>query len=69
MGVTVGGDADKSGKNTHLLVVMRVRKLQNVGLLDLTNRDQFKKGNRYKIGTKIVRNYWGMHLMLHMWSI
>ena len=24
MGVTIGGDATKSGKNTHLLVVMRV---------------------------------------------
>ena len=38
MGVKIGGDAAKIGKNTHLLVVMRVRLLQNIGLLDLTNR-------------------------------
>ena len=55
MGVTIGGDAAKSGKNTHLLVIMRVRLLQKIGLLDLTNRTRFKKGNGYKIRTKSVR--------------
>ena len=45
MGVTIGGDAAKSGKNTHLLVIMRVRLSQNIGLLDLKNRTPFKKGN------------------------
>ena len=34
MGVTFGGDAAKSGKNTHLLVLMRVRLPQKIGLLD-----------------------------------
>ena len=43
--VTIGGDAEKSGKKTHFLVVMRVRLSQNIGLLDLTNRNRFKKGN------------------------
>ena len=38
MGVTIGGDAAKSGKNTNLLVIMSVRLLQKIGLLDLTNR-------------------------------
>ena len=57
MGVTIGVDADKSGKNTHLLVVMRVRLFQKIGLLNLTNGDQFKKVNGYKINMKIVSNY------------
>ena len=65
MGVTIGGDSDKSGKNTHLLVVMRMRILQNIGLIDLTHRTQFKKGNGYKLRTKSVCNYCGMDLMLH----
>ena len=46
-------------------MIMRVRLLQRIGLLDLTNRTQFKKGNGYKIRTKSVRDYWGMRLMLH----
>ena len=56
-------------KNTHLLVIMSVRLSQKIGLLDLTNRTQFKKGNGYKIRTKSVRDYWGMSLMLHTRSI
>ena len=67
--VTIGGDATKSGKNTHLLVVMRVRILQKMGLLDLKNRTQFKTENCYKISTKSVRNYRGSRLMLHTRSI
>ena len=65
MGVTIGVDDAKSGKNTHLLVVMRVRLLQIIGLLDLTNQTRFKKVNGYKMRTKSVRNNWGMCLMLH----
>ena len=56
MGVTIGGDAAKIGKNTHLLVVICVRILQKTYLLDLINRTRFKKGNGYKIRTKSVRN-------------
>ena len=44
MGVSIPGDAEKSGKNIPLLVIMQVRVSQNIGLLDLTNRTQFKKG-------------------------
>ena len=69
MGVTIGGDAAKIGNNTHLLVVMHVRLLQKIGLLDLKNRTQFKKGNRYRIRTKSVHDYLGMRLMLHTRSI
>ena len=36
-------DAEKRGKNTRLLVVMRVGILQKIGLLGLTNRTRFKK--------------------------
>ena len=43
MGVTLGGDADKSGNNTNLLVIMRVRLLQKIGLLDFMNLNQLKK--------------------------
>ena len=42
-GVTIGGDATKSGKNTHLLVVMRMGLSQKIGLIELTNKTQFKK--------------------------
>ena len=37
MGLKIDGDADKSGKNTHLLVIMRTRLLHKIGLTDLTN--------------------------------
>ena len=37
MGVTIWGDDAKSGKNTHLLVVMHVSLLYKSGLIDLTN--------------------------------
>ena len=65
MGVKIGGNAEKSGNNTHLLVVTRVRLSQKIGLLDLMNRTRLKKGNGYKIHTKSARDYWGMRLMLH----
>ena len=53
MGVIIGGDAEKIGKNTHLLVVMRLRLSQKIGLLDLTNQTQLKKGNGYKTRKKV----------------
>ena len=61
MGVTIGDDDAKSGKKTHLLVIMRMSLSQKIGLLELTNRNQFKKGNGYKIRLKSVRNYWGVN--------
>ena len=36
--VIIGVDDAKSGKTTHLLVIMRVRLSQKIGLLDLTNQ-------------------------------
>ena len=45
IGVKIGGDAAEIGKNTHLLVIMRVRLLQKIGLFDLINWTQFKKVN------------------------
>ena len=38
MGVTIGGVAAKIGKKTHLLVIMRERLSQKIGLLNMTNR-------------------------------
>ena len=69
MGVLIGVNDDKSGNNNYLVVIMCVRISHNIGLLDLTNRTRYKKGNGYIICTKIVRDYWGIHLMLHTWSI
>ena len=69
MQVTIGGDAAKSCKNTHLLVIMRMRISQKIVLLNLTNRTWFKKGNGDKICTKSVCYYCGMRLMLHTLSI
>ena len=37
MGVKIGGDAAKSGKNTHLLVLLRVRLPHKIDFLELTN--------------------------------
>ena len=45
MGVTIRGDAEKSGRNTPLIVIMRMRLKQKIGLLDLTNCARFKKVN------------------------
>ena len=44
MGATIVGDAAKSGRSTHLLVIMRVSLLQKISLHNLTNMAQFKKG-------------------------
>ena len=65
MGVTIGINAAYSGKNNHLVVLIRVRPSKNIGLLNLKNQTQFKKGNSYIIRTKSVRDYWGMRLILH----
>ena len=54
-GVKIWGDAAKIGKNTNLLVIMCVRLSHKIGLLDLTNRTQFKKLNGYKYVQKCVR--------------
>ena len=43
IGVTIRGDAAKIGKNTYLLVIMRMRLSQKKFLLDLTNWTGFKK--------------------------
>ena len=53
IGVTIGYDAAKSGKNTHLLMIMCKRLSQEIGLLDLMNRNQFKKVNGQKQRTKM----------------
>ena len=57
MGGTIGGDDAKNAKNSHLLVIMCMRVLQKIGLLDLINRTQFKKGNGYKIRANMGRSY------------
>ena len=69
MGVLIGGDTAKNGNNTNLLLIMRVRLLQKIGLLDLTKRIRFKKENGYKIRTKSLRDYCGIRVMLHTRSI
>ena len=43
MGMTIGGDAAKSGKSTHLLVIIRMRLSQEIRLIDLTNLTRLKK--------------------------
>ena len=56
MGLTIRSDAAKNGKNTNLLVVMRVRLSQKIGLINLSNLTRFKEGNCYKICTISMRN-------------
>ena len=45
MGLKIEGGAAKSGKNTHLLVIICMRLSQKMGLLDFMNQTQFKKVN------------------------
>ena len=45
MGVKIGGDAGKSVNNTRLLVIIRVRLSQKIGLLNFKNQTRFKNGN------------------------
>ena len=47
----------KSGKKTNLLVIMRVKILQKIGLQYLTNWNQFKKVNGWKQCTKSIHYY------------
>ena len=56
MGVNIEGNDVKSGKNTHLLVLMRVSLSQSVSLIVLNNWTQFKKVNGYVLRTKIVQD-------------
>ena len=56
MGVTIGDNASKNGKNTHLLVIMCVRLSQKIGLHNLTNRTQIKKGNSQKKCKKMIQD-------------
>ena len=53
MGITIGGDSDKSGNNTHLLLLMRMRLSEIFVLISLTNQTQFKKGNGQKLRMKV----------------
>ena len=53
MGMKIGGDTTKIGNNTHLLVTMRVRLSQKIGLLDLTNWTRFKKRKWLEKRTKV----------------
>ena len=48
MGVTIGGDAAKSGKNTILLVIMHVRLSQKISLLRLEKSDSIQKRKQHK---------------------
>ena len=64
--MTIGIDAARSGNNTHLLVIMRMRLSKKIGLIDLMNWTRLKKINGQKIRTESVHDYWGMYLMLHM---
>ena len=45
MGVTIGDDAGKIDKNTHLLMIMCVRQLHIIGLHNLKNWSQLKRVN------------------------
>ena len=54
------------GKNTHLLVIMRMRLLQIFLYIWLDELYPIQKSKQLEICTKSVRYYWGMRLMLHM---
>ena len=43
MGLIIGGDAAKSGNNTHLLVVLHMRQWQKIGVPNLKMLTQFNK--------------------------
>ena len=66
MGATIGDADAKRGKNTHLLVIMRVRISQKIGLHNLMNQTQFKKGNGWKQNTKIIHDYCGIRIKIRM---
>ena len=56
MGVKIGGDAGKSGKNRHLLVIIHVRLSQKIGLINLMNCTRFKEINGQGKCMKSVHN-------------
>ena len=61
-----GGGAAKTGKNTHLSVIMRVRLSHKIGLNNLMNWNVFRKGNVYKLCTyKLFAVACGILIMLH----
>ena len=53
--VKIGGDAAKSGKKTHLLVIMRVRLSHKIGLLELIQKRKRLK-NMYKKFSQLLGN-------------
>ena len=53
MGVKIGDDAENSGKNNHLLAIMRVRLVQKIGLLVFKNRTRIKKETAIKCVQKV----------------
>ena len=56
-GMTIGDDATKNGKNTHLLVIVRVGLLQKIGLI--------QKRKRLETTYKNIHSYSGFNFMLH----
>ena len=54
MGVKIGGDPSKNGKNTHLLVILCVTLSHKIGLNNLMNQTQIKKVNGQKQCTKLI---------------
>ena len=65
MGVKNWGDAEKSGKNTHLIVIMRVKLSQKIGMHNLTIWTRFKKVKWLEKHKKSIHDYCEIHLMLH----
>ena len=66
MGVKIGGDDAKSGKNTNLLVIMYVRLSQKISLHNFPNQNWFKNENSWKKHMKNICDYCGIHVLLHM---
>ena len=54
MGVKIGVILQKSGNNTHMVVIRRVILSQKIGLLDLTNCNRLKKRKRLGKRTKSI---------------
>ena len=64
MGVKIGSDAGKIGKNTRLLVVMRARLSHKIGLHNLTNWNRLKKMKRletiYKTYLQLLKSFFNV---------
>ena len=65
MGVTIGGDPSKNGKNTHLLVILCVTLSHKIGLNNLMNQTQIKKVNGQKQCTKLIWDYCRFSIRIH----